>query len=96
MGIDFQDLGYKNRFECIVDQFKQFKKEGDYFEHYFANAIYALCNSEKLFVDYKALGHKNMLMDHGFDRIFMFTESEPIEDLRSSRDKRADLEDKVD
>ena len=74
MSLDFKDLGYKNRFECARDQFKQFKQEKQYFEHYLANAVYALCNGSKLFVDYRHLGHKNLLMDHGFDRLLMFTE----------------------
>ena len=95
VGIDFQEEGYKNRFECIFDQFKQFRKEKKYFKHYLANAFYALFNNSELFVDYRRLSHKNLIMDHGFGRLFKFTESLPIEDFRDSFDKKSDLEELV-
>jgi len=85
MGIDFKDLGYKNRFECIADQFKQFKKQGKYLEHYLANAVYALFNSDNLFVDYTGISHKNLLMDHGFGRLFMFTEDPLIKNVNDNK-----------
>lgn len=67
---EFEELGYKNRIECIKDQFNQYLKEGNYIEHYIANAVFALFNNDKLFVDYRKISHKNLLMMHGFGRLF--------------------------
>ena len=46
-------------------------------------------------MDYRRLSHKNLIMDHGFGRLFKFTESLPIEDFRDSFDKKSDLEELV-
>ena len=86
---EFKELGYKNRFECAIDQFRQYFKERKFFEHYFANAVFAISNRENLFVDYRSgISHKNKIMIHGFGRLYATTI--PLNEIRTQEEN--DLE----
>lgn len=44
----------------ITDQFKQWREEGDYFNHYLSNAIKILFGYKP--TDYKVISHENKLV----------------------------------
>ena len=63
------DKKYNNKLEGILDQFKQFKKEKKYLDHYLTNIISIVIGYEKGFVDYETISHGNRLMCHGTNRL---------------------------
>lgn len=65
-----EEVGYKTRFHCMADQVKQSREEKKHPGHYRANIIFALFGSKELFVDYRRISHKNMIMTHGLGRLF--------------------------